>query len=523
MFDDRPTFDFKVAHHNGSQFLTFIAGEDLNESDSPAGSGVILDSSYRKIHTVDERTGRGMVNMHEFTTIDEGRRSLMITFNPQFADVTQKDGSIRKMSIGNNGFSEIDTATGLPIFSWWALDHMDASESQVRMPTGHGNADATWDFFHMNSVDKNADGDYLISARYTNTIYKISGKDGSIIWRFGGKYSDFKLDGFNFSSQHDARWRSEDGTTTVITFFNNHSDGESKTANTSAAMEVALNTDSMTATLVNELPRPDGRLTNLRGNVQRLDNGHTFVCWSENTYISEFDETGNLVMQAQMQSHRFSTYRAYKFNFTGTPSEPIALKAFVYGVTPETSTTVYYVSWNGATEVARWKFYTADDGTPTYLGTAKRAGFETMFMSTGASRRVMVEAVDVNGQSLGFSEVSDVELPPTWHYDRPAVESTATSTQSGHSQSADFTMYDQEVDDASSASSPVTSAESEVETASGLTSKLHGLFSTDERTVITTGAFFVGILISAAVVAFLVRSSRRRRQYPEWTKCETPV
>ena len=55
----------------------------------------------------------------------------------------------------------------------------------------------------MNSVDKDANGDYLVSGRNTHTIYKVSGSDGSIIWRLGGKMSTFHLNSFNFSSQND--------------------------------------------------------------------------------------------------------------------------------------------------------------------------------------------------------------------------------------------------------------------------------------------------------------------------------
>lgn len=57
---------------------------------------------------------------------------------------------------------------------------------------------------HINSVDKSPEGDYMISARYTNAIYKISGKDGRLIWTLGGPNSSFTLEeNFNFSRQHD--------------------------------------------------------------------------------------------------------------------------------------------------------------------------------------------------------------------------------------------------------------------------------------------------------------------------------
>ena len=426
LFGDRTTFDFKVAQHNGSQFLTFIAGSDLNQSDYPGGSGVVLDNSYNYVQTVDESSGRGTMNMHEFTTIDDGRRALMITYGSRLTDVV-KHNVPSKTFVGNNGFSEVETATGNSVFSWWALDHIDPAESRVPHPSGRLSYESPWDFFHLNSIDKNSDGDYLISARYTNAIYKISGKDGSIVWRFGGSKSDFELDGFTFSSQHDARWKHENESTTVITFFNNHSDGTRWSGNVSSAMEVALDTTTMKATLINEWKRPDEQLTHLRGNAQQLANDHMFVCWSENSYTSEFSADGTLVMEAQMASHRLVSYRTYKFNFTAIPSEPIAVKAFVYGVTPETSTTVYYVSWNGATEVAEWKFYTVERDQPVHIGTARRTGFETMFMSDGMARTVLVEAVDRNGNSLGKSEIILAQLPPIWDVEATQVNSSSAS------------------------------------------------------------------------------------------------
>lgn len=46
---------------------------------------------------------------------------------------------------------------------------------------------------HLNSVDKFADGDYLISSKALDTIFKVSHIDGSIVWRLGGRKSDFHM------------------------------------------------------------------------------------------------------------------------------------------------------------------------------------------------------------------------------------------------------------------------------------------------------------------------------------------
>lgn len=179
-------------------------------------------------------------------------------------------------------------------------------------------------------------------------------------------------------------------------------------------MEVALDLNTRTAHVLRQWDRPDGGLTKLRGNAQRLPSDNMFICWSENSYMSEHTADGEMIMEAQLASHRLVSYRAYKMHFTAQPSEPIALKTFVYGVDLETSTTVTYVSWNGATEVAQWNFYDVHEGRVKHLGMADKTGFETVFMTAGASYEVVVEALDAHGQSLGKSEVSEARLPPSW-------------------------------------------------------------------------------------------------------------
>ena len=51
---------------------------------------------------------------------------------------------------------------------------------------------------HINSVDKDTNGDYLVSGRHTSTLYKIAGLNnpdklspGSVVWKLGGKNGSF--------------------------------------------------------------------------------------------------------------------------------------------------------------------------------------------------------------------------------------------------------------------------------------------------------------------------------------------
>ena len=74
---------------------------------------------------------------------------------------------------------------GRLLLEWHSLEHIPLRESYA--PVG-----ADWDFFHINSVDLDGDGNLLVSARSTHTVYKLD-RSGAIIWRLGGKSSDFEM------------------------------------------------------------------------------------------------------------------------------------------------------------------------------------------------------------------------------------------------------------------------------------------------------------------------------------------
>lgn len=99
-------------------------------------------------------------------------------------------------------------------------------------------------FSHLNAIDKDSHGDYLVTARYTDAVYKVSGQDGHIIWSLGGTTSSFRLDGFNFSRPHDARFLSRSATSETTTLLGNGGCEESKTSDVSSALIIHLDTSS---------------------------------------------------------------------------------------------------------------------------------------------------------------------------------------------------------------------------------------------------------------------------------------
>ncbi len=85
------------------------------------------------------------------------------------------------------------------LFDWRSLDHVALAESHQRIGP-------RFDYFHANSIGLTADGNLLVCARNTWAAYKIDRDTGRVIWRLGGKKSDFRMGkGTFFAWQHDAR------------------------------------------------------------------------------------------------------------------------------------------------------------------------------------------------------------------------------------------------------------------------------------------------------------------------------
>ncbi|KIW34118.1 uncharacterized protein PV07_00914 [Cladophialophora immunda] len=396
MFEYRNVFDFRIGEVNGSQVLTAIVDSArLLESNYSMGqSGFIINEKYQ---VVQEITLSRTYNMHEFNSVGNNR-ILIATSADANVDLTDMGLPNHTIRVKSGGFREWDITTGRSVFE-------------------------SWDAFHLNSITKDSHGDYLVSLRHTSTVYKVSGTDGSVIWRLGGKYSNFQQN-FNFSGQHHARILTEDDTGMTITLFNNAADdrgAQEATANASSMQVIRVydSEEPPRAVLLAQYVRPDGQLTDKRGSAQILESGNAFICWSANGYISEHTPDGRVVLEARFLSERFSTYRAYHVaDWVGRPTEPPALMAYAHvsASSQALPSTVLYVSWNGATEVASWTFYGAsgiDESNKTFhkLGSVSKVTFESSMAVEGYWRHTYAEGYDAHGNLLGTSEVKATILP----------------------------------------------------------------------------------------------------------------
>ena len=251
-----------------------------------------------------------------------------------------------------------------------------------------------------------AAGDLIISARHTGAVYKIDRTTGAVVWRLGGKKSDFAFgDRARFAWQHDARWRS-DGT---LSLFDNHADSEDA-AETERSRGLVLRLDeaARTATLVREYTHPAGLLAPSQGNLQNLPNGGVLIGWGSQPHLSEYDAAGRLVFDARFCATNQS-YRAFLSPWVGRPLNRPAVVALARG-----ARTTVYVSWNGATQVAAWRVMgAASSGAgPSVITTAVKKGFETAVVVENGGPFFSVQALDGEGRVIGASAVVGVTARP---------------------------------------------------------------------------------------------------------------
>jgi hypothetical protein len=380
--------DFKVQRYRGEPVLTWWEGSIVQGHG--VGEYVIFDNSYGEMARV--RAGNGYRgDLHEFL-ITPRDTALLTAYNAVPANLSRVGGP-EHGAVWDSIAQELDIETGEVLFEWHSLEHVALEKSYYALPE---DPEKPFDYFHINSIDIDSDGDLLICSRNTCAVYKVGRNTGEVLWQLGGKNSSFELGpGTRTAFQHDAR-RQKDGT---ITIFDNGA--HPQVHDQSRGIVVELDMNKMRATLLREYTSPEKLLATSQGNVQMLPNTNVFIGWGSEPFFSEFSYDGRMLFNAYVRPEHES-YRAFRFPWVGQPSEDPAVAA---ETGPDGKVTVY-TSWNGATEVASWQVLAGPNPEGLKpVGSAPRDGFETAIMVHTAEQYVGVQAKDRSGRVLGISKV----------------------------------------------------------------------------------------------------------------------
>ena len=263
-------------------------------------------------------------------------------------------------------------------------------------PTRRPPNSASYDAFHINSIQPLRGGHVLVSARDTSAIYEIDrATGGRIVWTLGGKASGFRL-GRGAQLLLPAR-RPDAARQRRVSLFDDEAGPPQKAPASRGLILQARPTRRHRHRGAAAFHRAERHLGPERG--QRADARRAATCSSASARSRSSPSSrpsGRLVFDAALPQDDGS-YRVYRFPWNGDARRRCR--------TPRTrdrpvERVAVYASWNGATNVARWQVLAAAGAAPRAAprrpGTASRRGSTFRPASEFA-----VRALDARGRVLG--------------------------------------------------------------------------------------------------------------------------
>ena len=384
----------RVQRYHGRPVLTYWEGKTVSPPGAGRGVDMILNNHYQTIHTV--RPGDGYrtqgADTHDFVLGHEGSEAtaFIIIWSRVQANLTSIGGPPNGQAF-DWIIQEVDIASGKVLWEWHALGHVPVADSYA-----HYDRKAPYDFFHLNSVQQLPSGNILISSRNTWAVYLINKKTGKIMWRLGGKHSNFKMGpGTQFQWQHDATLQ-DNG---LMTLFDDAATPPE--ASQSRGLELHVSTATHKVTLIHAFKHVPPTLATAEGSVQLLRNRNVFVGWGKRPYFSEYTPNGKQLFGGSFRPP-VASQRAYRFSdWIGAPLQRPALAVRRSAAGRD----LLYAGWNGSTQVAKWRVLTSSKASGRFvkLGSPRKwSSFETSIEVLRASY-FKVEALGVRGHVLATS------------------------------------------------------------------------------------------------------------------------
>ena len=290
-----PSIDF-TRLSNGTLAWTKLQG--LAFGSNPTGAYEIhaLDGTLlRSIATVS-----GPTDHHDIAELPNGD-VILATYVPRaHVNLTDLGPGFTNDELVYDGHLEEIRPDGSVAWTWKSEDHILITDTTLplRFP---GVAGPGVDLIHINSVHVAPDGDVIVSARHTDTVYKIRRNvAGDVVLRVGGKHSDvaFVNDPLGgFGRQHDAQLLAN-GHLRLL-------DNRTLLPGAPRAVEYAIDAAAHTATLVSSFTKDGVTSSGGVGSVRGTGDGDIVVAWGGSTApaFTEFDRDGNELQSTTVAGH----------------------------------------------------------------------------------------------------------------------------------------------------------------------------------------------------------------------------
>ncbi len=264
------------------QVYDSAASQILAQSGS-ARHVVILDSALHEIKQIHLLSYNDVVidkkqdlDHHDFIMLSDGHYFTMATYPKNVDSIPACLPQSSQVKVAAPIIQEVNN--GVVVWQW---DGSKYPEFYLNTDLGNKFYDTTrvQDYTHMNSIFFDPrDSNLIVSFHNINQVIKISRKTGEIMWRLGGRNSDFPLTAEQvFLRQHHATMVDNNQTLLIL------DNGEKPARSFSRVLEFKLDEQKKTVTSFRSYTIPEP-LAGSRGSVQKLGEDY-LICGGAANYV----------------------------------------------------------------------------------------------------------------------------------------------------------------------------------------------------------------------------------------------
>lgn len=304
-------YDFRPWVLNGktyySYFVNDTASKHIKKVGIAAGHIVILDSALNEVRQIHLKPfGNVLTNEHQnldphdIILLDEQHYYTMVLYERHVDNIPAGLKPAPYIKVAVPVIQEVKDDK--VVWQWEASNYPEFYGNSVEH-NKYGDTSLTQDYMHINSMSIDPrDSNLIVSFRTQDQVIKIDHKTGAILWRLGGKTSDFALmPDQKFLRQHNAKIIN---TNTLMLFDN----GDSTLRRKSRVLEFVLDEKNKKVASFHAFDVPEA-FSQFMGSVDKYGDDY-FICGGSGNYILQINSiTGKKKFELL---DTLAMYRAYK-------------------------------------------------------------------------------------------------------------------------------------------------------------------------------------------------------------------
>lgn len=219
---------------------------------------------------------------HHEVRFDKNNDLITLVYEHRTFDLSAQGGRTNQQVMSDK-IVRMDTA-GNVLWEWSLFDYLNPAKDPTILDTAE-------DWSHGNSLNIDADGNYLVSFRNFNQVWKVDSSTGEVLWKLG-KGGDVEIENDDyFSGQHAFHLNTEGD---YMVFDNGREERQTR------ILTYSIDQAKKTGKVGLKLLLPEDLYSDRMGNAYFMDNGNILVCAPRTNSIVIMDRKGNILGRARV-------------------------------------------------------------------------------------------------------------------------------------------------------------------------------------------------------------------------------